>query len=130
MLESEADNVTDFGTLLRVFRLRSTDPLSGKPLSQQRLGGLLREELGVGFSGAAVSDWERGKSKLHADDRLTLLGLLRILHERGGIKDPLEANKLLEAGNYRALNPTETKRVFPEEPVETNANDPSPSHSS
>jgi len=130
LLESEADNVTDFGTLLRVFRLRSTDPLSGKPLSQQRLGGLLREELGVGFSGAAVSDWERGKSKLHADDRLTLVGLLGILHERGGIKDPLEANKLLEAGNYRALNPTETKRVFPEEPVETNANDPSPSHSS
>jgi len=122
--------VTDFGTLLRVFRLRSTDPVSGKTLSQQRLGGLLREELGVGFSGAAVSDWERGKSKLHADDRLTLVGLLRILHERGGIKDPLEANNLLEAGNYRALNSTETKRVFPEEPVETSVNDPSPSHSS
>ncbi len=113
-----------FGTLLRAYRLRSTDPASGKPLSQQRLGGLLREVLGVGFSGAAVSDWERGKSKIHADERLTLVGLIRILHERGGIKDQLEANKLLEAGNYRALNPDEIQRVFPEAP--SGLRDPSP----
>ncbi len=105
-----------FGSLLRAFRLQSKDPQTGKTLSQQRMGELLQFRIGVRFSGAAVSDWERGKSKIHADDRLLLESLLRILREHGGIQSLAQANELLEAGNYRALNPDEVQRVFPGAP--------------
>ncbi|MBI5950622.1 MAG: helix-turn-helix transcriptional regulator [Chloroflexi bacterium] len=104
-----------FGKQLRAFRLQCHDPVSGKPLSQQRLGDLLGEEMGAGFSGAAVSDWERGESKIHVDDRHVLISLLKVLNKTGGLKTSSEANLLLEAGNYRALNPDEKQRVFPGE---------------
>lgn len=121
--------MSNFGALLRVYRLRSADPLTGKSLSQQRLGGLLREELGVGFSGAAVSDWERGESKIHADDRLLLVSLLKVLCSYTGIQSLAEANELLAAGNYRALNPTEIQRVFPQTPSDLlDPSSPPPSH--
>ena len=108
----------DFGTLLRIIRKRCIDPnVPGRSLSQEQLGELLGKELGIqgGFSGAAVSDWERGKSRIRADDRLVLISLLIVLHKQGGIRSVPEANELLELGNYRALNPVEIGKVFPEE---------------
>jgi hypothetical protein len=111
--------MTDFGTLLRTIRNRCTDPeFPERRLSQERLGELMGRELGMhgSFSGAAVSDWERGKSKIHADNRPVLINLLVILRRGGGIKTILEANELLEVGNYRALNPAEIEKVFPEKP--------------
>ena len=69
----------DFGKQLRIFRQQCRDSRNGKTLSQQRLGELLGEEMGIGFSGAAVSDWERGESKIHVDDRLVLISLLKVL---------------------------------------------------
>ena len=60
-----------FGHLLRIYRRRCADPLRGGLLTQERLGELIGAEIGdVGYSGAAVSDWERDKSKINADDRL------------------------------------------------------------
>lgn len=111
--------MTPFGKTLRSYRLRCNDPLDpGRRLSQERLGELLGGELGSrGFSGAAVSDWERDKSKIHADDRLLLTSLLIVLRREGGIRTVSEANELLEAGNYRTLNPAEQERVFPGDPV-------------
>ncbi len=104
-----------FGSRLRLFRLQSKSPKTDKHLSQQELGELLQAEFGVRFSGAAVSDWERGKSKIHADDRLLLLSLVKLLREHGGIRSLADANEFLEAGNYRALNAEESRKVFPEE---------------
>jgi hypothetical protein len=72
----------------------------------------LFEETGMSFSGAAVSDWERGASKIHADHRPVLVGLLKVLCNCGGLKTPAEANQLLEAGNYRDLNVEEIKSLF------------------
>ena len=109
----------DFGKQLRTFRQQCHNPRNGKTLSQQRLGELLGEELGAGFSGAAVSDWERGESKIHVDDRLVLISLLKVLNKTGGLKTLLEANTLLEAGNYRALNLVEQGQLFHETPQET-----------
>lgn len=98
-----------FGDLLRVHRQKSA-------LTQQQVGSLLGEVLGDhGFSGAAVSDWERGVSKIHADNRMVLVGLLCVLHQHGGIQTSEEANELLEAGNYRALDLKEQQRVFPDQ---------------
>ena len=107
--------MTDFGTRLRTIRNHCTDPdFPERRLSQERFGELLGRELGMrgGFSGAAVSDWERGKSKIHADNRPVLICILIVLRKGGGIQTVAEANELLEAGNYRALNPTETEKVL------------------
>lgn len=108
--------MSPFGELLRTYRHKSTDPRNpARKLSQERLGQLLGTELNDGgFSGAAVSDWERGVSKIHADQRRVLTGLIRVLYERGGIETFQEANQLLEAGNYRVLNLDEMRTIFPE----------------
>lgn len=110
--------MSQFGKLLREYRLNCNDPgFPGRKLSQPRLGELLGRELGMsrGYSAAAVSDWEHGKSKINADQRLVLTSLVRILHQLDGLKTSSEANRLLEAGNYRALDSGERKQIFPEE---------------
>jgi transcriptional regulator with XRE-family HTH domain len=99
----------DFGVHLREFRTPK--------LSQQKLGELLGKELGMsGYSGAAISDWERGKSKIHADDRRVLIALIKVLHENGGIHTIEDANQFLEAGDYRVLNRDEIRKIFQEVP--------------
>lgn len=100
----------DFGKLLRTYRNECFDPdFPGRRLTQERLGELLGREMDIqgGYSGAAVSDWERDKSKIHADQRLVLISLIKILHECGGIQTPSEANYFLASGNYRALDSEE-----------------------
>jgi len=108
--------MSSFGLLLRRYRLRCKHPeRPERPLSQERLGELLEEEMGIGFSGAAVSDWERGESTIHADQRPVLIGLIAILHRLGGLPTSLDANELLYAGNYRGLNPDEKQKIFSDE---------------
>jgi hypothetical protein len=106
----------EFGSLLRNYRECCKDPLfPSRKLSQERLGQLLGTELGNdGYSGAAVSDWERGKSKIHADNRLVLIALIKVLYENGGLKTTEQANQLLEARNYRPLNVDEAGKIFTE----------------
>lgn len=114
--------MTSFGQLLRFYRRRCQDPQRGGLLTQERLGELLGIALGdAGYSGAAVSDWERDKSKINVDDRLVLVNLVSILHNCGGLVTLTDANKMLQAGNYRALNEREKGQVFPkfEEPPDT-----------
>jgi hypothetical protein len=102
-----------FGQLLRIYRRRCSDPLRGGLLTQERLGELIGDEIGgTGFSGAAVSDWERDKSKINADDRLVLVALATVLNQCGGLKNQAEADELLRLGNYRALDDDERKRAF------------------
>ena len=109
----------NFGSQLRLFRQQTLTPKKHKPLTQQQLGELLGIELADGgFSGAAVSDWERNNSKINADQRLVLLSLIKVLKQYGGIKSSIDANALLEAGNYRSLNQQEKSDIFPEEPSE------------
>ncbi|MBV6394525.1 MAG: hypothetical protein HFACDABA_00090 [Anaerolineales bacterium] len=116
--------MNEFGALLRNHRIKCNDPKTGRVLSQQRFGELLREKFGVGFSGAAISDWERGKSKIHADDRPLLTCLIQILYECGGIQSPAQANELLETGNYRNLNLLEIQQIFKEDPISLQNPDP------
>lgn len=106
--------MTTFGQQVRAYRKQCRDSLRGGTLTQVRLGELLGDELGnTGYSGAAVSDWERDRSKIHADDRLVLVGLVAVLHRCGGLPTLPEANQFLRAGNYRALNEQEQRRIFP-----------------
>lgn len=105
--------MTAFGESLRKLRQMCRDPHQDRALSQARLGELIGHEMqDRGFSGAAVSDWERGKSRINADDRNVLIALLKVLYRCGGLRTERDANQLLEAGNYRALNKEEAQAVF------------------
>lgn len=102
----------EFGEQLRRFRHRCNSSKSphGK-LTQEEFGELVGKELGMGgYTGAAVSDWERGKSKIH--DRPVLIAVVKVLYEHEGIKTREEVNQLLKAGNYRDLDPEEAEKIF------------------
>lgn len=62
--------------------------------------------------GAAISDWECGVSKIHADHRPDLVGIVKILHQCGGIDSPTKANMLLQTGNYHDLDRDESASIF------------------
>ena len=103
-----------FGQQLRYYRRECRDPQRGGLLTQERLGELLGVALGdTGYSAAAVSDWELDKSKIGADYRLVLVNLVGVLQQCGGLHTPAEADELLGAGNYRALDANERSQVFP-----------------
>lgn len=108
-----------FGQLLRQFRRKCRTPLlPDRILSQETLGELIGAEMGMkgGYSGAAVSDWELGKSKIQADQRYLLISLVKTLRERGGITTLSQANELLASGNYRNLDIEEIQKIFPDIP--------------
>lgn len=117
--------MSEFGKQLRRFRQQCNDPESshGK-LTQEKFGELIGEELGISYSGAAISDWERGISKIHADDRLVLMCLVKVLHNYRGLETLVEANEFLESGNYRSLNLGEAKVLFPESIIDTPLQEP------
>jgi hypothetical protein len=106
--------VITFGKTLRRLRQKSHDPERVKrSLSQARLGVLIGHTMDDrGFTGAAISDWERGKSRINAEDRSVLIALIKILYKCGGIESYNDANELLESGNYRPLNTKEVQAVF------------------
>jgi hypothetical protein len=110
----EEYKVNNFGDVLRRLRHNANDPdLDGRRLSQERFGELIGRALGTaGYSGAAVSDWETGKSKIHVTDRVLLISLVTILFNCGGLKTIEDANELLKIGNYRDLDENEVVTVF------------------
>ncbi len=120
--------MNEFGQWLRFYRERCHDPATRRGrLSQARLGELLGEKIGIeGYSGAAVSEWERGRSKIDADDRLVLVSLVQVLREHSGIRTLTEANTFLMSGNYRPLDAEEQRRVFPEAAEQPPASGPDP----
>jgi uncharacterized membrane protein YciS (DUF1049 family) len=101
-----------FGSLLRFYRHRSSDPETGRRLSQERLGILIGEKLGTRYTAQAVSDWERDQSQIHKDHRQVLVALIQILYDMNGISQPEEAERLLALGNYRGLTAAEYNQVF------------------
>lgn len=102
-----------FGQLLRYYRRQAICP-DGGGLTQKRLGELLGEVLGdAGYSGAAVSEWERENSQIHKDQRPVLLALIRVLQQCHGLSLLNDANTLLLAGNYRPLDSQEEMTLFP-----------------
>ena len=108
-------NERSFGQRLRYYRRKGSDPRRGGLLTQERLGEYLGRELGhAGYSGAAVSDWERNKSKIDEEEWSVLLALITILHRSGGLTSATDADDLLRAGNYRDLSVEERASIFGE----------------
>jgi hypothetical protein len=101
-----------FGELVRADRERRMDPGRGRALTQERLGELIGKELGgSGYSGAAISDRERGVSRIHKDHRRVLTSLIKVFYSCGGIESLAVANELLKAGNYRQLSSEEIEHI-------------------
>ncbi len=111
-------SLTTFGTLLRSFRNKCNDPLTGRRLTQERLGALIGEAVGTHYSAQAVSDWERNRSQINKDHRQVLIALIQILRDLGGIRSIDEAERLLAAGNYRGLDREELYQTFGVEKTE------------
>lgn len=106
--------MSEFGELLRQVRGQCRDPQNGKPLTQEGLAERLCLICDIeGYSGATLSNWERGKNQIRRDNRLVLVGLIQALHETGGLHTPADANRLLLAGNYRPLDEAERQRINP-----------------
>lgn len=102
-----------FGDLLRQHRTSCSNPdHSGRALSQEKLGALIGDVLGdQGYTGSAVSEWERGRSQIPKDHRAVLVALIKVLHDCGGLDSLTEADNLLQAGHYRALNNEEMRQI-------------------
>lgn len=106
--------MSQFGQLLHKYRQRCRDPQHGVPLTQARLAELLSLDAKVlGYSGATISNWERGKNQIRRDDWHILISLIRVLFACGGVHTVEEINQLLLLGNYRPLNEEELQRVNP-----------------
>jgi transcriptional regulator with XRE-family HTH domain len=100
-----------FGTLLRVHRERSVERRLGRPLSQDRLARKLSEKTGLIFNRNNVGNWESDKAFPSVEDRRTLVSLIAILFEYSGISTFEEADRLLDAGNYRSLSDPEQEEI-------------------
>lgn len=106
--------MNEFGTLLRVLRRQSTDPIRGGSLTQERLAELLEKEAGLeGYTGTRISNWERGEEIIRHDNRPLLTGIIQVLHHYGGIPALEKANELLFAGDYRHLSEAEIQQINP-----------------
>lgn len=96
-----------FGPWLRFFRLKGG-------LTQERFAELLETEMGgVGFTGAAISSWERGRTSINVRDRRLLLSIVVVLIKQTTILTPAEADQLLTSGGYSALSQDEMRACFP-----------------
>ena len=113
--------MNEFAKLIRHYRKQSNDPDHNGTLTQARLGELLGNQLGLraGYSGAAVSDWERGKSLIANADRAVLVALVKLFYDCRGIHTLEESNKFLWAGGYRPLDEAECGKIFPKDKLES-----------
>ena len=102
-----------FGELFRICRLQCHDLEREKYLTQARLAELLERETGILYTSANISSWERNKSRIDHDARIVLVGLIKVFHSCDGLKTLVDANTLLNAGNYRVLNTAEIGQVNP-----------------
>ncbi|MCI0728547.1 MAG: tetratricopeptide repeat protein [Chloroflexi bacterium] len=114
-LEFQArSDMSQFGALLRKYRRRALNPDFGGILTQERLAELIGLELdNEELSGATISNWERGKHQVRLGDRRTLVALVKVLRQCGGIKIRAEADELLNAGDYRPLDDDEIEQIEP-----------------
>lgn len=114
-----------FGKLLWRYRMQTNGPPNGKSLSQEQLAER------VHLSAATICYWETDQRRIDVQDRATLLLLLEVLSQHGGIRSVAAANVLLEAGDYRSLNAAESARLqpfYPPTQAAAEAAEPPPPH--
>ena len=101
-----------FGALLRRYRRNCQDIKRGGHLTLDRFA----EELALfddtlAYTGATIGNWETGARHLPHRNRQLQLGLISVIQQHGGFIRPEEADTLLMAGNFIALQPNEKRLV-------------------
>jgi transcriptional regulator with XRE-family HTH domain len=100
-----------FGAMLRFYRGRTADEVTGKPFSQDKFADELSEKTGEIFTRNHISYWENGKIPPNFHDRSTLMAIVEVLYTYKGITTLTEANDLLAAGDYRILDREEIGKI-------------------
>ncbi len=100
-----------FGELLKLHRKKSRDPDTGGDLTQAKLIELLSDMTGLPYVTSSISRWENNKRHIAKDDRQTLVGLLCVFYQHGGITAIEEAETFLQTGGYGALSDEEIKQI-------------------
>lgn len=102
MTKSDASSFPEFGKQLRAHRLRAGIT------TQAALADCLAEK-GEAYDYTTISHWETGRRR---PELKTLVTLIQILVEAGGIASVEEANHLLRLANMRSLSSDEIARIF------------------
>lgn len=102
-----------FGKKLRKFRRHSYDCMEDakQSLTQAVFADQLKKLVGLIYSHATVSNWERGVNKVNHEDRTLLVGIIKVLFKCGGLTSVEEANQLLTSGNYSSLTNKEIEGI-------------------
>lgn len=101
--------MSEFGDLIKQYRLNSVDPDKNGPLTQIKLGELIGDYLDIqGPTGGTISNWENGKTRLSHDDRDLLMALIVTFRQHSSLYTIAEANRFLTLGGYFPLNEDET----------------------
>ena len=101
-----------FGKRLKEYRSKSKDPNSGKSLTQKEVLNLLFELTGCDEPLNKLSYWENGEREIGKDNRIILIGLIKVFYVCGGIEKVEQADRLLLVGNYAPLSEEEKKEVW------------------
>ena len=105
---NEPRKLCEFGELLEEYRKQARTPLTrGGWLTIEKLLDLLEPEIAWRPSKATYGHWKTGKHPISVNDRRTLVGLVKVLFQCGGIISLEQANALLRAGDYRDLDEAE-----------------------
>ena len=110
---TENPDTSSFGELLRCHRERSVDKRIRMRLSQVQFARRLSQKTGLIVTRNRVGNWETNKTRIPVHDRNILISILAVLFEYEGIIFLEEADRLLEAGGYRALNDEEARQINP-----------------
>jgi hypothetical protein len=102
-----------FGALLQRYRKATVDKHIRKCLSQGRFAEKLSKQSGLQITRNKVGYWEANKTPISANDRNMLMAILIVLHQYKGITEIVEADELLEVGEYRRLNEQEKFEINP-----------------
>lgn len=105
---NEPRKLCKFGELLEEYRKQARTPLTrGGGLTIEKLLDLLEPEIGWRPSKATYGHWKTCKHPIPADNRKTLVGIVKVLFQCGGIVSLEQANALLKAGGYSDLDEAE-----------------------
>ncbi len=104
-----------FGTCLRKLRNKSRKCVEDvkQTFTQMAFVKELENAVGVIYSHAALSNWERGKNSISHQDRALLFGIIKVLFKCGGLTSLEQANELLASGNYAPLTEDEIRGLDP-----------------
>ena len=112
--DKQKEKAPSFGELLRQYRHKAFDKDSREPMSQGQLALKLYDQAGLIIDRNKVGKWETGRILIPATERKTLNAIISVLLKFRGITSLDDANLLLKAGGYKALDIDEINKINPD----------------